>query len=86
MVDPLEYHPYIVYLVRLRDALSGRERWLRDRSGYPLQFAHRQNADLAALNETRHGTTWEYAWAIEIDTRYESISALSLADAEPTAA
>lgn len=81
MVGPLEYHPYIVYLVRLRDALSGRERWLRGIDGFLLQFAYRQNADLAALNETRHGTTWEYAWAVEIDTRFESVSALALQDA-----
>lgn len=79
MVAPLEYHPYITYLVRIRDALSGAERWLCDRKSHmPIGFGYRQNADLAALNESRQGANWEYAWVIEVDTRYESISALAL--------
>lgn len=70
-------NPHIWFLIRLRDAISGQERWARDANGAPLRFAYRQNADLAALNETRHGTTWEYAFVVEIDDRFEEVGELA---------
>lgn len=58
------------YMVRLRDVLEGKERWLETENGKRFIVHDRQTADCAALAMARYGTM-ELAYVVEIDPRYE---------------
>lgn len=60
------------YMVRLRDVLEGKERWLETESGKRFIVHDRQTADCAALAMARYGTM-ELAYVVEIDPRYEEV-------------
>ena len=62
----------MVYMVRIRDVLDGRERWLDDAAGKPMTFRDRQAADCAALAMSRYGAM-ELAYVIQIDPMAETI-------------
>lgn len=62
----------MVYMVRLRDVVSGTERWLDGTDGQHFQAPVRQIADCMALAMSRYQPL-EYAYVLEIDSRYEEI-------------
>lgn len=59
-----------LYMVRIRDVIDGRERWLDDSSGRHFVVHSRQTADCAALAAARLGTM-ELAYVVEIDPETE---------------
>lgn len=61
-----------VYLVRMRDILSGSEHWLRDSGGDRFQTDERRIADAVALAMSRYQPT-ELAYVVDIDPRYEQV-------------
>ena len=63
----------MVYMVRLRDVVSGTERWLDGTDGEHFSAAVRQIADCMALAMSRWQPT-EYAYVVEIDPRFECFS------------
>lgn len=62
----------MVYMVRLRDVLSGTERWLDGTDGQHFQSPVRQIADCMALAMSRWQPT-EYAYVVEIDPVFEVV-------------
>lgn len=62
----------MLYMVRLRDVMSGRERWLDDMDGKHWSVRDRQTADCAALAMSRYGTM-ELAYVVEIDPAVEEV-------------
>lgn len=62
----------MVYMVRLRDVLDGRERWLDDTPGHHTTFRDRQAADCAALAMSRYGTM-ELAYVVQVDPAVEEV-------------
>lgn len=63
----------MVYMVRLRDVVSGTERWLDGTDGQHFQASVRQIADCMALAMSRWQPT-EYAYVVEIDPVFEVVS------------
>lgn len=61
-----------MYLVRLRDVVSGSERWVDGSDGQHFSTDDRQVADCMALAMSRYQPT-EYAFVLEIDPRCEEI-------------
>lgn len=62
----------MLYMVRIRDVLDGRERWLDDSQGRHWSAPDRQTADCAALALARYGTM-ELAYVVEVDPSVEYI-------------
>lgn len=62
----------MLYMVRIRDVLNGRERWLDDESGKHFAVTDRQTADCAALAMTRNGTM-ELAYVVPVDPTAEYV-------------
>lgn len=62
----------MLYMVRLRDVLDGRERWLDDTAGKHFTFQDRQSADCAALAVSRC-CTMELGYVVEIDPAVEEV-------------
>lgn len=62
----------MLYMVRIRDVLDGRERWLDDADGNHFRVNDRQTADCAALAMARLGTM-ELPYVVEIDTAVEEV-------------
>lgn len=62
----------MVYMVRLRDVVSGTERWLDGTDGQHFQVPVRQIADCMALAMARWQPT-EYAYVVEIDQAVEEV-------------
>lgn len=62
----------MVYMVRLRDVVSGTERWLDGTDGQHFQAPVRQIADCMALAMARWQPT-EYAYVVEIDQAVEEV-------------
>lgn len=62
----------MVYMVRIRDVLDGRERWLDDADGKHMTFRDRQAADCAALAMARYASM-ELAYVVTIDPDVEDI-------------
>ena len=62
------------YLVRERDVLTGRERWVTDGAGAPVIFDDRLAADLVVLISCGKASAWKYAYVAEIDMSVESIT------------
>lgn len=62
----------MVYMVRLRDVVSGVERWLDGTDGQHFQAPVRQIADCMALAMSRYGTM-EIAYVVEIDPAVEEV-------------
>lgn len=61
-----------MYLVRLRDVVSGSERWVDGSDGQHFTTDDRQVADCMALAMSRFHPT-EYAYVAEVDPRFETI-------------
>ena len=61
------------YFVRLRDVISGTERWVDGSDGQRFMTLDRQTADCMALAMSRYQPT-EYAYVMEIDPRFEEVS------------
>ena len=61
-----------MYLVRLRDVISGAERWVDGSDGQHFITDDRQVADCMALAMSRFQST-EYAYVAEIDQRFEEV-------------
>lgn len=62
----------VVYMVRIRDVLNGRERWLESPEGERFQSGDRRTADWAALAMARRGTM-DLPYVVEIDPQFESV-------------
>lgn len=62
----------MLYMVRIRDVLDGRERWLDDADGKRFSVSDRQTADCAALAMARLGTM-ELPYVVEIDPEIEEV-------------
>lgn len=62
----------MVYMVRIRDVLNGRERWLDDTVGKHMTFRDRQAADCAALAMARYASM-ELAYVVQVDPIAETI-------------
>lgn len=62
----------MVYMVRLRDVVSGTERWLDGIDGQHFQAPVRQIADCMALAMSRWQPT-EYAYVVEIEQVFEVV-------------
>lgn len=62
----------MLYMVRIRDVLSGRERWLDDADGKHWSACDRQTADFAAIALSRCGTL-ELTYVVEIDPAVEDV-------------
>ena len=62
----------MLYMIRLRDVVSGSERWLDEADGDHVAVHDRQTADCMALAMSRLGVM-ELAYVVEIDPRCEEI-------------
>lgn len=62
----------MLYMVRLRDVVTGCERWLDDQRGDRVMLHDRQTADCAALAVARLHTL-ELPYVVEIDPRVEDV-------------
>lgn len=62
----------MLYMVRIRDVLSGREHWLDDGTGKYFAVSDRQTADCAALAMMRCGTM-ELAYVVTVDPSTEYV-------------
>lgn len=60
------------YFVRMRDVISGAERWLDESDGEHFMTQDRQVADCMALAMSRYQPT-EYAYVMEVDPRFEVV-------------
>lgn len=60
------------YFVRMRDVISGAERWVDGSDGQHFSTDDRQVADCMALAMSRFQPT-EYAYVAEIDQRFEEV-------------
>lgn len=60
----------MIYLVRIRDVLTGMERWLVDSKGRRFESYDRRIADCMALGACRFSPT-EFAYVVEIDPIHE---------------
>lgn len=62
----------VVYMVRIRDVLNGRERWLESPEGERFVSDDRRTADWAALAMARRGTM-ELPYVVEVDPQFERV-------------
>lgn len=62
------------YFIRLKDVITGAERWAKRSDGAFMRFMLQQTAEMAALLMMRDGEGWEYADVVEIDDRFETVS------------
>ena len=62
----------MLYMVRIRDVLDGRERWLDDADGKRFSVSDSRTADCAALAMARLGTM-ELPYVVEIDPAIEEV-------------
>lgn len=62
----------MLYMIRLRDVVSGSERWLDETGGEHVVVHDRRTADCIALAMSRLGVM-ELAYVVEIDPAIEDV-------------
>lgn len=62
----------MLYMVRIRDVVTGREHWLDDSTGRHFSVPDRMTADCAALAMARCGAM-ELPYVVEIDPEFEEV-------------